>query len=56
MFPDYNIFSSFEDTFKINPVPIYDINENSDVLLEKSKKKFNVEYKPKNYFEEEINK
>ena len=56
MFPDYNIFSSFEDTFKINPVPIYDRNENSDVLLEKSKKKFNVEYKPKNYFEEEINK
>ena len=56
MFPDYNNFPSFEDTFKINPVPIYDINENSDVLLEKSKKKFNVEYKPKNYFEEEINK
>ena len=38
MFPDYNIFSSFEDTFKINPVPIYDRNENSDVLLEKPKK------------------
>ena len=56
MFPDYNIFPSFEDTFKINPVPIYDINENSDVLLEKPKKKFNVENKPKNYFEEEINK
>ena len=57
MFPDYNIFSSFEDTFKITPVPIYDINENSDVLLEKPKKKFNVENKPKNYFEEEkINK
>ena len=56
MLPDYNIFSSFEDTFKINPVPIYDRNENSDVLLEKSKKKFNVQYKHKNYFEEEINK
>ena len=57
MFPDYNIFSSFEDTFKINPVPIYDRNENSDVLLEKPKKKFNVQYKHKNYFEEEkINK
>ena len=56
MFPDYNILPSFEDTFKITPVPIYDRNENSEVLLEKSKKKFNVEYKPKNYFEEEINK
>ena len=43
MFPDYNIFSSFEDTFKINHVPIYDRNENSDVLLEKPKKKFIVE-------------
>ena len=56
MFPDYNNFPSFEDTFKITSAPISDINENSDVLLEKSKKKFNVEYKPKNYFEEEINK
>ena len=57
MFPDYNILPSFEDTFKINPVPIYDRNENSDVLLEKPKKKFNVQYKHKNYFEEEkINK
>ena len=56
MFPDYNNFPSFEDTFKITSAPISDINENSDVLLEKSKKKFNVQYKPKNYFEEEINK
>ena len=56
MFPDYNNFPSFEDTFKITSAPISDINENSDVLLEKSKKKFNVENKPKNYFEEEINK
>ena len=39
MFPDYNNFPSFEDTFKITSAPISDINENSDVLLEKSKKK-----------------